>query len=101
MERRIRGNRSKIPGFFAAQSAHLSLPGTERMRSCRARSLRACWRLFIIADMIIRDSNNRRHREKAASQTIVEDEKRRHWAGKGALGISKCQWLGAAVTTDD
>ena len=40
------------PGFFALQSAHLSLPGTERSRSCNARSLRACCR-FDIADAIV------------------------------------------------
>ena len=40
------------PGFFALQSAHRSLPGTLRRRSCNARSLRACWR-FEMADAIL------------------------------------------------
>lgn len=39
------------PGFFAAQSAHLSLPGRVS-RSWRARSLRACWR-FETAEVIV------------------------------------------------
>lgn len=40
------GRTCHTPGFRALQSAHLSLPATDLIRSCRARSLRACWRLF-------------------------------------------------------
>lgn len=42
-----------IPGFLAAQSAHLSLPGTVVIKSWSAFSLRACWRLLIKAAMVI------------------------------------------------
>lgn len=34
------------PGLRALQSAHLSFPGTVLIKSCSARSLRACCRLF-------------------------------------------------------
>ncbi|KAG9859327.1 hypothetical protein KCU98_g213, partial [Aureobasidium melanogenum] len=40
------------PGFFAAQSAHLSFPGTFN-RSCSMRSLRACCLLVTILAMLI------------------------------------------------
>ena len=36
------------PGFRAKQSAHLSLPGTERIKSWRVRSALACWRLLMV-----------------------------------------------------
>ena len=42
------------PGFFAAQSAQRSLPGTVAMRSWRVRSLRACCRLDTAAAMVSR-----------------------------------------------
>lgn len=41
------------PGFFAPQSAHLSLPGTLCMRSWSCRSFRACWRLEIAEAMVL------------------------------------------------
>jgi hypothetical protein len=43
------------PGFFASQSAHLSLPFTLRMSSCRTRSLRACCLLVAMAKKMCRD----------------------------------------------
>jgi hypothetical protein len=41
-----------LPGFLLPQSAHLSLPATLLIRSCRTFSLRACWRLFFNIDDI-------------------------------------------------
>lgn len=40
------------PGFRALQSAHVLFPGTVLISSCRARSLRACWRLFSAEAMV-------------------------------------------------
>lgn len=47
------------PGFFAAQSAQRSLPGTERSRSCSMRSLRACWRFDMVPAMVCSDTRHR------------------------------------------
>lgn len=61
------------PGFFALQSAHRSLPGTERMRSWSAFSWRACCRLEIAEAMVLvfrsgGESGRARHvRQGAAS----------------------------------
>lgn len=41
------------PGFFAPQSAHVPFPGTVLIRSCSARSLRACCRLFRAEVMVV------------------------------------------------
>jgi len=42
-----------IPGFLAPQSAHLSLPGTVLINSCRALSFRAWWRLLNVALILV------------------------------------------------
>lgn len=52
------GARLLVPGFFAPQSAQVLLPGTVLIKSCRARSLRACWRLFRTEAMIWRSSGS-------------------------------------------
>lgn len=39
------------PGFLAWQSAHVLFPATDLVRSCRARSLRACCLLLNVPDM--------------------------------------------------
>lgn len=46
MQRKMPKLQLAHPGFRAPQSAHLSLPATDLIRSWSARSLRACWRLF-------------------------------------------------------
>lgn len=38
--------------MFAAQSAQELFPGTAFMSSCKVRSLRACWRLLIVAVIV-------------------------------------------------
>lgn len=47
------------PGLFAPQSAHRSLPGIPTIKSCNARSLRACWRLLTAGDAIVEDADRR------------------------------------------
>lgn len=47
------------PGLRAPQSAHALLPGTVLISSCRARSLRACWRLFRADAMVVREERPR------------------------------------------
>lgn len=54
MQRKMPKFQLAQPGFFAAQSAHLSLPGTVRRRSCSMRSLRACCRFVIALAMLLR-----------------------------------------------
>lgn len=42
------------PGLKAPQSAHRSLPGTERMRSCKAFSFRCCCRLLTMLGILVK-----------------------------------------------
>lgn len=41
-----------LPGFLAWQSAHTLFPGTDLIRSCKVRSLRACCLLLNAPDMV-------------------------------------------------
>src|SRR6266536_5421227 len=52
MSRELDLRGSHEPGFFAWQSAHTLFPGTDLIKSCNARSLRACWRLLSPSDMV-------------------------------------------------
>lgn len=48
-----------IPGFLEPQSAHVPFPETDLIRSCKVRSLRACWRLFRADAMVSRGGTGR------------------------------------------
>ena len=49
-------NRNHVPGFLAPQSAQQLFPGTLLTKSCKARSLRACWRLLAATDIVFASS---------------------------------------------
>lgn len=56
-----------LPGFLAPQSAQVAFPGTVLIKSCSARSLRACWRLFSAEAMSLRRERHTRKRPERCS----------------------------------
>jgi hypothetical protein len=78
-----------VPGFFALQSAQVLLPGTVLIKSCRARSLRACWRLFRTEAMIWR----RRRRSRSGGSYGGRGQQRQERTLKGGGRERRLGWI--------